>query len=268
MSRTLPAVRWRTCRNVDDGLDMAGPWLRAAGWGGRRASRPAGGVHDPAAEAAVGGRMRTRGRGRGGTTAGATRSRRDAALACALPAGPGLRRCGRPRLGPGVRGGVPLQRRVAVHAGPRADHAAERGPGPDRPVMRACGRGGERADREQGDQPGRSPRVFPELPPRRGAGDTAVFASLQCLLFTGILSRGGLQPRLLPLPCLRHPQLHLPAGQVAPPRDLDDAGALRQLVKPERLPGFDRPGQRPSLPRGRSLRASCPCWFPLGRAGA
>src|SRR5438477_9524617 len=56
-------------------------------------------------------------------------------------------------LGPRVGSRVALQFRMIVHAGPRTDHAADPGSGPDRAQVRALRFGSERADREQRDQP-------------------------------------------------------------------------------------------------------------------
>src|SRR4051812_25994645 len=92
-----------------------------------------------------------------------------------------------PGLGPGIGLRVAFQFRVVVHAGPRADHAAEPGSGPDPALVRALRLGGECPDREERDQPRgitgspparRSPRqaapgiLFPQAIPITGFSRT------------------------------------------------------------------------------------------------
>ena len=265
MSRTRPG-------GAVANLPQRGRWTRHEhdpGSGGldgaeRRAKPPGAGDHDPADEAVVG-TDRTRGRGRAGRVTrhaeppapllARSREGRSSTGAAALGSGRGsVRR-------------VPLQRRVAVHARPRADHAAERGPGPDRSVMRACGRGGERPDREQGNQPGRAVGILPgNLSPSRGRGCRRVCVPAMSPVY------GNPVPRRLaasPLPAsVPSPPRIAPAGRtggcaVQSGRRWHPASARKARappgLRPPRPAGLPCPGVGRSGPLARagSLLRSC-----------
>ena len=155
------------------------------------------------------------------------RSLRRLAAAC-------LRRRRGLGLGPRVGTRVSLQRRMAVHAGPRADHAAEDRAGPDRSVVGTRGPGVNGPIGNEGERGRR--RGLAEDPSQAAvAGDVRRPCVLAGYLpFTGFPRIRGLQLPVLPLPCPGHAQLHLSAGQVAATGDLDDRGTPRQLVEPER----------------------------------
>ena len=199
------------------------------------------------------------GRCRRGRLAG--RIQPPAPLLAGLTSAFGLHRCGHSGLGPGVRARVALQRRMTVHAGLRANHAAEHrtrvGLAPDA-GRRPAGVNGPIGNRgtSRGNRRGSSHKA----PPAASAGDVAACAFLRCHPVHGIPVSGRIAAS--PAPASAPGPLPVaPAGMTGGcggrsggcwrPASARKA-RVRHELRPPRIVAFPAPGLGRSRPPARA----------------